>query len=366
MSALPLVAFDEAGNSGGNLLDKEQPVFALASVHLSEDEAHSLAATVDKELKFASLKRSADGRKRILKILDSEVLQPERFFISIYHKRFTAMTKLIDMLVEPIHHQRGVDLYERGANLGLANLWYYTLPTFLGRHVFDMLIERFVLMIREPSVKTLQRFYGLVETAHRKHKKESYALDLSVILATRQVAERGLLDFDGSDLDPAVPAFAEHASKWTKRLSTAFRIVHDQSKPIANEQLLLEAMMNASEVPKEIGYDRRKMTFPFAASGIEFADSRDIVALQIADVIASSAAYYLRAAVTGTSSDLCDALGSTRVFNTEHSRVWPVPKFTPAELGTEKVGGIEPNDHIGAYVAQRLGGIPPKGQRRKS
>ena len=36
----PVVAFDESGNSGGNLIDQDQPVFVLASVHVSEADAN--------------------------------------------------------------------------------------------------------------------------------------------------------------------------------------------------------------------------------------------------------------------------------------------------------------------------------------
>ena len=41
-------------------------------------------------------------------------------------------------------------------------------------------------------------------------------------------------------------------------------------------------------------------------------------------------------------------------------------KFTPEELGTdEPAPRIDPNDYVGGYVSERLGGIPPTGQRRK-
>lgn len=73
------VAFDESGNTGGNLLDGEQPVFALASVQLSNDEAAALVAslgTKQGELKFSSLRSSGPGRRKILTLLKAEVLSP--------------------------------------------------------------------------------------------------------------------------------------------------------------------------------------------------------------------------------------------------------------------------------------------------
>jgi hypothetical protein len=55
----------------------------------------------------------------------------------------------------------------------------------------------------------------------------------------------------------------------------------------------------------------------------------------------------------------------TRVLAGSFRPVWPELKVTPEELGTTEVGGIDAADHIGDYVAKRLGGIPDKRQRRK-
>ena len=68
-----VVAFDESGNSGANLLDPEQPVFALASLRVSDDLAAEILCDTAKELKFNRLRRSADGRQKVLRILNSEL-----------------------------------------------------------------------------------------------------------------------------------------------------------------------------------------------------------------------------------------------------------------------------------------------------
>jgi hypothetical protein len=41
-----MIYFDEAGNSGGNLLDKDQPVFTLVSHNYSEEEAKTILAPI--------------------------------------------------------------------------------------------------------------------------------------------------------------------------------------------------------------------------------------------------------------------------------------------------------------------------------
>lgn len=361
----PTVAFDEAGHSGGNLLDPEQPVFVLASARLSENEAVELLGSPGKELKFATLKRSKRGMEIILRILDSPLLSEDRFLISAFHKPFMIVTKIVDLLVEPLAHRDGVDLYERGANIAMANVFFFCLPVFLGRDTFETLCARFVGMVRAPSSKTVNAFYALIEEAYHAHRHEEFAADLVLLLATRRIAEEYIEDCDSSDLDPSIPAFFEHASVWTGRLGSSFTIVHDQSKAIANQQVVLEAVMSTTEEPAAIGYDRRKMIFPISAVGIVFRDSKECPPLQVADLLASSAAYCLREAERLHRDEFAAQLLQTQALSAPLLPLWPELKVSPEELGTAEVGGIDANNFIGEYVSKRLGGFPPKGMRRK-
>jgi hypothetical protein len=360
-----IVAFDESGNSGGNLLDGSQPVFVLASVHLSGDSVKAILNGNPRELKFARLNRNVRGRRQIIEVLNSPLLTTETFLISGFHKPFMAITKLVDLLVEPLFYARGIDLYERGGNLAMANLFHFTMPVYIGKKRFERLRSAFVQMVRNPSNMAIDRFYKILRTAYERLEHEEFEADLAMLLATRPVAEAYRKDFDTSDLDPAIPSFVEHASEWTARLGTTFRIIHDVSKPLLQEQIVLEAMMSTDESPKEIGYDRRKMAFPFRASGIEFQDSAVFPAIQIADIIASSTAYCLRSSFHKRSDRFVDELLSTAVLAGTFRPLWPQLKVTPHDLSTDVIGGIDANSYVGNYVSKRLGGIPPKGQRRK-
>lgn len=67
---LPVVAFDEAGNTGQNFLDAAQPVFVLASVHMSSERATAFTSAAmppgATEAKFSTMRGSNAGRKRVL------------------------------------------------------------------------------------------------------------------------------------------------------------------------------------------------------------------------------------------------------------------------------------------------------------
>jgi hypothetical protein len=356
-----MIAFDESGNSGANLLDPDQPVFVLASVGLTDDDVAQVLPARSGEYKFAQLRRSASGRRTIVDTLNSRVLTGESFLLSGYHKKFVVVTKMVDLLVEPTMHDRGVDLYERGANLGLANLWYFVLPVFLGRAPFELLLERFSAMIRAPRPETIDKFYRFLDTAHRKHADSTIALDLVGLRASRAVAEEYKDRWGARDLDPAIPSFVMHGSVWTGRLGEPFQIVHDTSKPIESERHILEAMMSETHPQEVIGYDRRKMVFPIKANGIQFRDSQSCRQLQVADLLAGSAAYCLRVRLDGISDDFANDLLQTKALSVPFMPVWPERKFTPEELRTTEVGGIDSADHIGAFISSRLTRAATKG-----
>jgi hypothetical protein len=262
-------------------------------------------------------------------------------------------------------YELGIDLYARGENIAMANMLFFTMPVFVGRDSFDAIQVAFVEMVRSPSVAAAERFFKLIYDARRDLKHPEFAQELDMLLATQSVVGKYLGKWDGSDLDPAIPAFVEHGSIWTGRLKTEFSILHDASKPIQQQQLILEAMMSISEEPVSIGYDRRKSVFPIMATGIEFHDSSLIPQIQLADIIASSAAYCLRA-LLGTEIDtFAQELQRTKVLSGNLLTVWPEIKVTPDDLETNELGGIDANNYIGEYVSKRLSGIPPKGKRGK-
>ncbi|HLA82842.1 MAG TPA: DUF3800 domain-containing protein [Thermoleophilia bacterium] len=355
----PIVAFDETGNTGDNLLDPDQPVFVLASVQLPDEDTVRVLGDPAGEIKFAKLKRSRVGERRILSILNSSLLSADHLQLSGIHKPFMVVAKMVDLLVEPLVHREGINLYERGANIALANMFHFCLPVFLGHEVFEMLKVRFVEMVRTPSPETIDAFYALLEQAFEDHHEEEFAVDLAVLLATRAIAVKDSKIWGDSQLDPSVPAFVQHAYAWTRRLGTRFTIIHDQSKPLINRQILLEAMMSTTDKPMEIGYDRRKVVFPITADGIDFRDSEDVPQLQLADLVAGSAGYCLRATVQGVEDSFSKELLATRALAGDFLPLWPEMKVTPDQLGTAEVGGIDAIDFVAEYVSRRLGGILP-------
>lgn len=346
-------------------MDAEQPVFVLASVHLADDVAIGLLGNNDKELKFAKSKKNSRGRKQILDILDSPALSSEKILISGVHKPFMIITKMLDLLVEPFMHATGFDFYAKGLNICMANMWYFAMPVFIGKERFEALKVAFVKMVRTPSAEKIDQFYSIVANAIKHINYPEFADDLKMLLATRVIAESDFKGWNSSDLDPAIPLFCEHAAIWTGTFNTEFLIVHDESKTLSQEQIILEAMMSTKEKTVIIGYDRRKKVFPIRANSINFCNSSECPQVQVADIVAGATVYSLCQAFHKDSDSFAKEILSTRIFGGSFYPLWPELKFTPEELGTNAVGGIDANDYVGGYIAHRLGGIPPKGKREK-
>lgn len=352
----PTIAFDEAGNTGQNLLDPEQPVFVLASVHLSDEEARQLVATAGRqaaELKFSVLKRRASGRRLVVDVLKSPLVEPSRMKVVIYHKRFMITTKIVDMLVETLAHASGQDLYVRGTNLALANMWHHVMPAFLGSEAFEELQSAFVTMVRDTTAESINTFYNVVWKLRRRCPEPDFREDLEVLLRTRLVLHHALERGDKAALDPAVPTFVQLADAWGKQLGREFDVLHDQSNLLNQQREILEFLMASDEPTVEVGYDRRKGEFPLKATGLVLGDSKEVLQLQLADILAGSAAYWGAGLASGARDEFWEAVHETRLQETIHDVVWPSTAVTPEELGTEEVSGINPVDYTADLIARQ-------------
>jgi hypothetical protein len=133
LPTLPTVFADESGNTGEDLLSLDQPVFAVGSVRLSDEDATSLLASTEigdrREWKFSRLKRSGVGRRSILQIINS--LEPKRAKWAAAHKRYMISCKLVDELLEPVLKDAGIDLYDKAGQIVVSNAWFEAVPEAL-------------------------------------------------------------------------------------------------------------------------------------------------------------------------------------------------------------------------------------------
>lgn len=357
-SDLPEIAFDEAGNTGADLLNADQPVFALASISLTSTQAADLLATIrtpqSRELKFSTLKRTEPGRRRLTRVLESPILTQDNVAVSLYHKRFVAMAKLVDLLIEPTAHQYGVNFLERGFNISYCNLLHTCLPVFFGAESVDRLLAAFIGMFRERTSGSVTGFYAVAHDLFEKYSDTSVGSPFAPVVASQRMISEILRHNDKLALDPAIPAFFQQCALWGERLDGPFTLIHDESKPIFQDKEVLESFMAPEHQGQRIGYDRRTFVFPLRALGIRFGRSHDDPRLQIADLIASAGACWAAGRIPpADDGPLAEVLSDVALERFLVGGVWPSSAVSPAELGTQGAGTVDPLDHMAEFLAKK-------------
>ncbi len=351
----PVVVIDESGNTGSDLLSSEQPVFALASTAISPAEAEGLLSGIrtpqTQEIKFSKLKKTPGGRHRILEFLRAPELTKAAIKITLFHKRFMIITKVVDLLVETMTHGDGIDLYCDGANIALSNLHFFCMPTFCGKARTEAFFRSFLSMIREQTVGAVRRFYRAAWALYDNSSDEQYATTLSSILYSQKSIQQILANIDKNDLDPAIPALFNHCVFWGEQFGGPFDLLHDESRTILQEKGSFERLMSRGEQEHVIGYDRRKFVFPLRARQLRFARSADDARLQVVDMIAGAGKYWLDGLIIPPAhKEFWEEISTGALKDFVLGVVWPTPEVTPEDLETQYTGGINAVDHMADFL----------------
>jgi Protein of unknown function (DUF3800) len=306
---LPIVYADESNNSGENLTDSHQPVFAASAVLMDATNAAAIVQSVRAQLpagygeaKYSSLSKSGTGRRVLLDVLARLPDGAARTYVA--HKRFMIVAKIVDYLVVELAHGSGYDMYADGSALGLANLLYYAGPVLGDPAEFDRMLQTFVDALRPTKSTTIDDLFIAIE-AYRQTAQDGLRDKIMLVEAAREHADEidRLISHAGmrDALDPAVPCLAELCYDMGTRIGR-FRLVHDQSNTIARNALTLLTVDALPQITPVLKLP------PLPAVEITFADSAAAPQLQLADWIAGATRQVADARFTGTQNPFVDQL----------------------------------------------------------
>ena len=353
------IVFDESGNTGGTgLLDKDQPVFVLASCNYTEKEAENLLKEnifthQTTEAKFKNLKKNNAGQERIINFLSEIVQSPNKVKVVSYHKQYMVVTKIVDMLVEELARKDGIDLYKKGMNIAMSNIFFYCTPVFCGEDRTLKMHQSFVDMVKKQDDASINNFYYAAWQVYSASIDEQHQSALAPILATEPMIRDILQGLNSNSLDPAIPCFFNLCAVWGQELNEDFDVLHDDSKSIFQEKETLEACMSKDIPQALIGYDIRKIQFPLRANGIHFADSKKDYRLQVADLLAGSFAYWAKGIANDCREDsFWKKLNKLNLKKFETLSVWPVD---PADISSLKKyaddgSGVNAVDYMSSHI----------------
>jgi hypothetical protein len=332
----PIIAFDESGNTGSDLLDKDQPVFVLASVKLTLGQATELKKIIKTnagELKFNRLKKYHKYHSQIVSLLNSEIISEETVKLALFHKEYCIWVHTVDRLIEPLAYRDGFDFYKGGLNLAFTNLLFYCTPVFCDKTIYEQYKRDFIDLFYKRDAQSINQFYTTVQSLITSCKNEEYITSLSPILASYEIIESILDDWDTNNFDSTLSGFINLIDYWGRKTDKTFYAHVDNSKALNHFKYLVDKVKSIYIKQQEIGTDRRTLQLPLKLIDIKFVDSKDNIVVQIADLIAGAANHYHRAVINEKfRDDLSDKIGETKIVELLHSPVWPHKAFTSEDL----------------------------------
>ena len=286
--------FDEAGYTGADLMNKEQPYFTLASVRFTDAELNKIHTDLllgPEELHFKKRCGSEKGRESIIKLLSHTMLDNEHVKIGFANKRYCIYAQMVDVLLEEYCCWYGHDLNRSKMNICMADALYCFAVTHKNKRLIDDFEATFVDMVRNPSCDTEDFYLCLGVLMNDKETVPEFRNLLEYINTTYTVAELGLQHKDPFYLDNTYTLSFSLLQKWYNQTKEKDDVLFDYSKPIANRKAILEKLRDMPVPETQIGYDTRKFILPLPIGKIDIVDSKMYLGIQIADVIASAVVF---------------------------------------------------------------------------
>lgn len=356
---VPTIYLDECGYTGEDLLYADQPIFSLASLSCSDDEAiHAKKCFFGKfqgpALKHTTLTKSKRHQDAIVDFVTSLIAGPinsKGFFAC---KKFVASGKMIDLMVEQAMAAEGLDLYENGGNMALSNLTYYGLHTAFGMQKFEFTLSKFIAALRTRERKDYEEYISTLKqfVTESQHREMAEWITSHILISHEKLGYDGLIaGLPPNVLDLSLDFAIETACHWRTKYGdqAEIEIIHDQSSNMAKQTPTWKILLDDSVPSAIVGYDRRTRKFPVGIKKIRFASDHECPGLQLADVFAGAIAHGARwlfirrdpADVYGEKigkliSRQCEELGVHGIF--------PSKDFTPEALGSLGPKFVDPHD----------------------
>lgn len=287
------VACDESGNDGENLFAGNATVFADASVTVSPsiakdlmDEVRAMTRGQAPELKSSTLLQHRH-RQSLIHLL-THPAAVDKVSVHLSEKRYFLVGKLVDLVVEELMHERGVDIYRDGRARRWARALYAEAPAQLDG-AWDELLAAFnnVTRVRSGGDKSseVEQFRRQLRTA----RAASFGL-IANLLRLLDAGDHHLVHIakDSSsadpsrllDLHPVFAALGQAARTWHEKTERDIILVHDNAPGLTHRrgQLLIDGL--SYEATIQLGLPH----VPLRA--VKTVDSKSDARVQLADLFA--------------------------------------------------------------------------------
>lgn len=351
-----MIFFDEAGNTGPNLLDITQPTYLLLSHNYSEEEVNEILAPLieiskAKELHFKQLRRYAKSRNAIIQCINHPLIQKNRVFQYVAHKEFMIVIHIVDQLIEHVLYKKGIDIYKGGLNISTANIIYIMGKNVWDKNLFKDMCSKFVLWVRTNDENTGVEFYLSVQKLYDSLKTNKDRQLVSLILESLPLVNEIRASFSKYTLDATLSCFNSHCHYWAGIYNQPFDVVVDDSKQIEYWEDMIKFLTD--NLPEqEVGYGSRKHKYPLLIKSLKMQSSATSLPIQLSDIFGSALNYCYGLIASDKVEEFGKAIDDSLLLQTSRSVMWPGKEMTPEELDMVDETGTNALDFIADIASQ--------------
>lgn len=284
-----LISCDEAGFTGNNLLNPDQPFFSYASHDLSLQEAEGLIRRLRAkhspqmpELKASKLLKSARGRGLIADALDE---MRGRYIVTIYDKRYSLACKLFEYLYEPVLQSNNALFYRHDVHRFVAMFFFMLMRD----KSIEGLAQEFEAFMRSLDPADAPTLFGPRNGANQMIEQVLRFVRGYNVTIARETRDLGRIESGKWILDLTGAAVTSHLASWGQR-HALIEVVCDDSKPLRALSGLHDAMVNRPDVVHVETFGKRRTLTWNMSKPLAFASSASHAGIQLADLLAGVAA----------------------------------------------------------------------------
>lgn len=291
------IYFDEAGFTGSDMLNDDQPVFVYASVAIEPPDARNIIRELSsrfslqgREIKGSNLTGHRKGQEAISWLL-KECKDTSR--ISISNKKYALAGKFFEYIFEPVLAPVNSLFYALEFHLFIANLLYIF---FISREEYaEVIMSEFQAFMRKHDPSSLDRILLPFDRGLEIGKPLGQILTFLIchkgiiVEEIERLSEiEGLRDWV---LELTTTSLYWLLSYWGGRFPS-IEVYCDKSKPLELNRELFNALVGRQDKIYMKLADKPEVLLTYnLAKPICLVDSSESPGIQIADVLASSMAY---------------------------------------------------------------------------
>jgi hypothetical protein len=291
---------DEAGFSGNNLLDANQPFFTYSAVALDEaDAANTVKEAIARfrlkgnELKGKNLVGHSLGQRAITWVLETHA---QSALVSAWHKRYCLATKFFEYVFEPVLAEKNSIFYGIGFHRFISNVLFF--EAFTNNQSARDTLVAFQQIARARDGKGVERLFP----DHVVHSADysSVLSDITEFVSIhRSAIQQEMASFAADEplyrwlLDLSVSALFALLTSWGQRYDS-LRVFCDDSKPLSEGREPFDMMIGRTDKAHVVFEGKEQSLIFNLAEPLNFASSSATPGIQIADVFSSALAYIVR------------------------------------------------------------------------